>query len=382
MSAGPERVYSPAMRTRVDSWLRWRDVALAVGLAAVGAVEVALSPAIAPKGAAYPCEIALGLVLLARRLLPLLTAVSVGVIGMVESLAGVPMDAPWVPLAAMMAAVYTLSLLASLERAVTAIALMVTAFSVAAIDQHKGIGNVLFGIAFVVPIFLAGRGIRLRTEHAELLRQEQEEQARAAVEAERRRIARDLHDVISHSLGVVVLQAGAAEQVLDRDPARARELLGEIRATGHQAVGEFGALLALTRNAPVDSLEPSPSLDDVDRLADTMARAGLAVTVERCGVRRALPSAIDVSAYRIVQEALTNAAKHSGAGSAVVTLRYDPTELAIEVADDGPGRPGAPGTGSGLLGMRERAALFGGTVEAGRSADGGWHVEARLPVPR
>lgn len=364
--------------------VRWAvDVALAVSLAAVAAVATARNAGVAPKEVGFPCEIGLGLILVARRRFPLATVVAVTGLSLGEALGGVPMDQSMMPLVAGMVSIYTLSVQATRERATTGFAVAVAGFCAESLAQHKGLGNIVFGLVFVTPVFLAGRGFRIRTEHARLLEREQEEQARAAVEAERRRIARDLHDVISHSLGLVVLQAGAAEQVLDRDPAKARELLTEIRTTGQQTVAEFGTLLALTGATPTNSLEPSPSLDDVDQLAAKLRRTGLAVTVEREGLRRPLPSAVEVSGYRIVQEALTNATRHAGGSQVTVTLRYEPTELGIEVLDDGAGRvAAAPGTQRGLVGMRERAALFGGSVEAAPSESGGWRVAARLPVHR
>ena len=360
-----------------------RDAVLPVALAAVGVVEVATNTGIHPKPVAFACEVALGVVLAARRRLPLLTMLTVTVISTVEMLSGVPVDQPWVPLAATMLAAYTLASRAPLERALTGFVFAILGFTVQAIDQHKGFGNVAFGLAFSLPLFAAGRTVRVRTERAVEREREHQEQAHAAVEAERRRIARDLHDVISHSLGIVVLQAGAAEQVLARDPDQARQLLASIRTTGQQAIGELGALLALTRNAPADSLEPSPSLHEIEHLVDKMGRVGLDVTIESRGTPRPLPTALEVSAYRIVQEALTNVAKHSGGTRAVVTLDYLPAGLDIEVLDNGTGATSAAaGTRSGLLGMRERAALFGGTVEAGPGSAGGWRVGATLPLPQ
>jgi signal transduction histidine kinase len=360
-----------------------RDVAPAVALAAAGAVEVVANASIHPKPVAFACEIALGLVLAARRRTPLLTLLAITVVSGVEILSGVAMDQPWVPLAATLAAAYNLAAHAPLERALTGFVIAVLGFTVQAIDQHKGFGNVAFGVAFTLPLFAAGRAVRVRTERAVTREREHQEQAHAAVEAERRRIARDLHDVISHSLGIVVLQAGAAEQVLVRDPDQARELLSSIRTTGQQAIGELGTLLALTRSAPADSLEPSPTLDEIGELAEKLGRVGVDVIVESRGARRPLPTAMEVSAYRIVQEALTNVAKHSGGTRAVVTLEFHPSALDIEVVDDGNGRPApAEGTRSGLVGMRERAALFGGTVQAGPAGSGGWRVGATLPLPQ
>jgi signal transduction histidine kinase len=366
---------------RLSGWPR--DLVPALALATAGALEVAANPVIAPRAAAYPCEIAMGLALAARRRAPLTTLILVTATATTQALAGVPMDRPWVPLAATLTAAYALASRTPIDRTATGFVIAVLGFAVQAIDQHKGFGNVLFGIAFAAPIFAAGATVRARTQRAVAREREHQEDARAAVEAERRRIARDLHDVISHSLGIVVLQAGAAEQVVASDPDKARELLVGIRTVGQQAVAELGALLTLARSAPAESLEPAPTLDDVDQLAAAMSRSGLHVTIESRGVRRPLPAALEMSAYRIIQEALTNAAKHSDGTRAVVTLNHDPINLAIEVVDDGTGAASAaPGTRSGLVGMHERAAVFGGRIEAGPSPTGGWRVEATLPVPR
>jgi signal transduction histidine kinase len=372
------------MRVRMSQLSGWpRDLLPAVALAAAGAVEVAANPAIAPRSAAYPCEIAMGLALVARRRAPLVTLLVVTAMATTQALVGVPMDQPWVPLAATLTAAYALASHAPLDRTATGFVIAVLAFAVQAIDQHKGFGNVLFGLAFAAPIFAAGATVRARTQRAVAREREHQEHARAAVEAERRRIARDLHDVISHSLGIVVLQAGAAEQVVTCDPEKARELLTSIRRVGQQAVSELGALLTLARSAPAESLEPAPTLDDLDQLAAAMGRSGVDVTIEWRGARRPLPAALEMSAYRIIQEALTNVAKHSDGTRAFVTVRNEPTALGIEIVDDGTGEPGtAAGSRSGLLGMHERVALFGGQIEAGPGATGGWRVEATLPVAR
>jgi signal transduction histidine kinase len=217
-------------------------------------------------------------------------------------------------------------------------------------------------------------------QHAETLEREQEQRATAAVEEERRRIARELHDIISHSLGVLVLQAGAAEQVLERDPERAREVRRSSRATGQEAIGEMGTLLGLIRGEAVASREPQPSLADLDRLVAKMREAGLDVGLEIQGERRALPAALELSAFRIVQEGLTNALKHAGPAHARVLLRYGDDELEVEVADDGSGNGNGRGNRRGLAGIGERVAVFGGRLDAGPRPDGGWTLRAGFPL--
>lgn len=240
----------------------------------------------------------------------------------------------------------------------------------------------LVGLTFLAG--LAGRGLKARAQdldhRAEALDDEEEERAAAAAARERQRIARELHDIISHSLGVVVLQAGAAEQVLERDPERAREVLASIRATGQEAIGEMSTLLGLIRADNDTSREPQPSLADLDRLIAKMNESGLAVELKTEGERPPLSSALELSAFRIVQEGLTNALKHAGGAHVQVTLRFREGDFEIEVVDDGPGAGNGHGGRHGLAGMRERVAVFGGTFESGPRVDGGWRLRAAFPL--
>lgn len=358
------------------------DLVPAAAIALAGAVEVWANAAIAPKAAALPCELGLGAALALRRRFPLLTLAAVGVVGVVEAVAGVPVDAPWVPLATYMIATYSLVTHAPIEHVLAGAGLSVAVISVQVLDQHKGLGNFAFAMVFLAPIYLAGWTIRSRTEHANQLEREQISLAYVAAEAERRRIARELHDVISHSLGVLVLQAGAAEQVLDRDPERTREVLRSIRATGQEAIGELGTLLAVARGEVESSREPTPSLADLSRLVANTRQAGLEVELVVDGPVRALPAAVELSAYRIVQEGLTNALKHARAQSARVRVLYGDRELEIEVSDDGAVPSDGHGTRSGLAGLAERVSVFGGRFDAGPRGGTGWTLRAVLPLPR
>ena len=250
-------------------------------------------------------------------------------------------------------------------------------------------GDAVWGpslIVLTVGAGLTGRTLRGRTHTLELRTEalDREEQRRAAEAAaeERRRIARELHDIVSHSLGVVVLQAGAAERVLDRDPARAREVLESIRATGQEAIGEMGTLLGLLDPSPRSSREPQPSLADLDALVSRMRNAGLSVELTIEGQRRVLPAALELSAFRVVQEGLTNSLKHAGAAHVRAVLRYGDIELQVDVADDGGGAGNGAGTRRGLAGMRERVEVFGGRLEAGPRPGGGWTLHATFPLHR
>jgi signal transduction histidine kinase len=207
--------------------------------------------------------------------------------------------------------------------------------------------------------------------------------AREAVAEERARIAREMHDSVAHSVSVMVLQAGAAEQVLAVSPDRARESLQTIQDIGREAIVELRRMLGLLRDPVEDaSLAPQPSVGRLDTLFGQVRAAGLPVELTIEGQPRRLPPGVDRSAYRIVQEGLTNALKHAGPAHASVTLRYGDRALELEVLDDGRGATDANGGGFGLIGMRERAALYGGELDAGARPGGGYALRARLPLER
>jgi signal transduction histidine kinase len=239
--------------------------------------------------------------------------------------------------------------------------------------------------------WLAGWNLRRRRARwaelqarAERLEREQEEQARRAVTEERLRIARELHDVIAHSMSVIAVQSGVGHHVIDTQPAEARQALAAIEATSRSALTEMRRLLGVLRQEgePRGSLTPAPGLGDLSLLLRQVQDAGLKVWVSVDGEREAVPPGIDLSAYRIVQEALTNVIKHAATPEARVTISYRPGSLTVEVASQGPGAPGKgdDGSGHGLIGMRERVAVFGGEFAAGPGADGGFRVRARFPV--
>lgn len=204
---------------------------------------------------------------------------------------------------------------------------------------------------------------------------------RQAVLEERARIARDLHDVLSHTVSVMVVQAAAADDVFESNPAKAREALRRTEEAGRHALAELRGFLRTVRaDSEEDDASPQPTLDDVRRLAETMGEAGLAVTLRREGEAE-LPLGVQVNAYRIVQEALTNTLRHARASSAEVLVEVSAAEVRVRITDDGRGATPGRGGGHGLIGMRERASLFGGTLRAGPRTDAaGFEVEALLPV--
>ncbi|HEX3930030.1 MAG TPA: sensor histidine kinase [Nocardioides sp.] len=243
--------------------------------------------------------------------------------------------------------------------------------------------------------FGVGYLISRRTEQARqawqatrILAAEQERQTARAVEDERARIARELHDVVAHGLSVIVVQAGAERRSLhgpEVDEQSVDAVLGSIERVGREALVDLRRLLGLLRRTdePV-ALSPQPGLAQLDDLLSSVREAGLQVDVDISGDRTSLPPGLDLTAYRIMQEALTNVLKHANAHCVRVGVAFQRTHLDLEVTDDGsPGprnRIAAAGPGHGLIGMRERVNVFGGTVSAGTAVGGGWSVHARLPV--
>ncbi|MCW2885570.1 MAG: hypothetical protein QOE54_3967 [Streptosporangiaceae bacterium] len=227
------------------------------------------------------------------------------------------------------------------------------------------------------------RAIKERALRAEETR---EEEARRRVMEERLRIARDLHDVLAHHIALINVQAGVAAHVLETEPDQARKALGHIRGAGRAALDELRTTVGLLRQPnAVEELatEPAPGLDRLPQLIASFEASGLLVVQHVDGEPRELPATVDLTAYRVVQEALTNVSKHSGGGSAVLRLGYQPGGLSVEVSDDGIGGDGAAeGTGHGLLGMRERALAVGGTFSAGPCPGGGFRIQTLLPLPR
>jgi signal transduction histidine kinase len=205
---------------------------------------------------------------------------------------------------------------------------------------------------------------------------------RRAAGDEQARIARELHDVIAHSVSVIVVQASAADEVFDRRPDQARAALRSIEQAGRDALRELRTLLGPGASGDPDPTQPQPGLARLDELAEPLRVGGLDVVVRREGEAPEVPAGVDLSAFRIVQEALTNTLRHARATRAEVTVRYGDGAVELDVRDDGRGSagPDANGTGRGLVGMRERAALLGGTLEAGPLPGGGYGVHARLPL--
>jgi signal transduction histidine kinase len=239
-----------------------------------------------------------------------------------------------------------------------------------------------FGFFVMLLVWYIGRWIRIRGELGAQREREQAAEARQAVAEERTRIARELHDVVAHQVSLMTVQAGAAKTVAADDPEGAAKAMEAVEKAGHQALGELRHLLGVLRPATeVDGLGPQPGVVDLPRLVGQLKDAGLDVSLTMEEGQTDLPARVNLSAYRIVQEALTNVLKHAGPNArAEVVLKTDNHGLTISVLDDGHGATILPASGHGTLGMRERALLLGGSLDAGPRPGGGWQVVAYLPI--
>jgi signal transduction histidine kinase len=252
-----------------------------------------------------------------------------------------------------------------------------------------GGGNVEPAMALATIIaWLIGHSIRQAQAQAELVR------AQAAAQtamAERLRIARELHDIVAHSIGIIAIQAGAGRRVFDARPDEARDALAAIEATSRETLSGLRRMVTGLRRADLEPgpgqapLGPAPGLTAIERLAASTLEAGVKVDVDWHGSREPLPADIDLSAFRIIQEAVTNVVRHAGTGQCQVCIDRQDGQLSIEVTDSGRGGSGhgggVAGTGYGITGMRERAALLGGDFSAGPRPGGGFRVAVRLPLP-
>ena len=366
---------------------RTADVALtAVVLVASVTEALLLEPIAGPRWANVLIAAAMSLLLLWRRAHPLATAVALAVIA---SGAAVWVTDP----TELVATFFPLLILAygggrfadgRTGLAVLA-ALMAAVVAVVIATGQELAGDTVFPWAIVILCWLAGRTVRLRLRHAAelheaaaLAAEQREREAQQAVADERRRIAREMHDVVAHSISIMVVQAGGARRILASDPDRAERAAARIRHAGSDALAEMDILLGVLETAP--GRAPAATLDALDDLVARTREAGLPVTLEVRGARRPLPPGAEQAVYRVVQEALTNAIKHAGSATTRVELTWSDEALELRVADDGDGgsSPQLAGAGHGLLGMRERMRVHGGELDAGPRPGGGFEVVARL----
>ncbi len=332
-----------------------------------------------------------GMALLLRRRWPLAVFFTTAAISLVYYVAGYPDGPGWI---ALFVAAYTVTARGDGQRSVqivggTILLLTLVWLLTADLTPIDTAGWVFFRIGTAIMAVVLGDMLRARRvvaaealERAERAERTREEEARRRVDAERLRIAREVHDTVAHAIAVINVQAGVTAHVLDRRPERVRETLVTIEQTSARALSDLRATLGVLREASSGSA-PAPGLAQVDELVGLAREAGLDVKVEAGAPPRELPGGVDRAAYRIVQESLTNAIRHAGPARVTVSIRYGPSDLEVRVADDGRGPcegAGPAGGGRGIVGMRERAALLSGELAAGPGPDGGFQVWARLPL--
>jgi len=369
-------------------WLPARgDVLLGAAVLGMAVVELAANPGLQPRAAAVPLEVLLAITLVWRRRVPLVVTVVVAALATIEAIAGVPLAEPIVPLLAAVIATFTVAAHRPLGPAATGVAIMVVAIGTQTLVQHNGVGNFVFGLIFVGGAWVTARLVYARTrENVALqaqtgrLAEERDASAKQAAAAERGRIARELHDVIAHSVSVMVVQAGAAERVVAREPGRAEEAMRAVQDTGRQALSEMAHLLGMLREDGEElGFVPQPGISDLPALVAQARSAGLAVELHIEGERHPVPAGVELSLFRIVQEALTNVRKHAGLAHATVVLRYRPGAVEAVVSDDGRGSSNRYSGGHGLIGMQERSNLYGGALHAGPGPTGGFVVRVSMP---
>jgi signal transduction histidine kinase len=371
------------------------DIAIAAALAVTGIAEVWASSAFDddPRALLTLAVLAMALPLAFRRRRPLPVLVLTLFWATVTSAAWDLFDDAAFGMGVLLVAAYTVAAYRELREAAIGGAILLAWGAAAMVWDDVPFGDYLFVAIILGGVWAAGRTVRSRRQLAValadknvLLEHEQEARAKQAVAEERTRIARELHDVVAHNVSVMVVQAGAERRSLGDDRPATREALEAIEQTGRQALTEMRRLLGMLRKDDDElALAPQPSMKHLELLVSQVREAGMPVELEVEGEPEPLPAGVDLSAYRIVQEALTNALKHAGPARALVRVRYRSDELELEILDDGPG-PAADATngagGHGLVGMRERVSMFGGDLAAGERSGGGYSVHARLPLGR
>lgn len=391
--AGEEPVERPCVERRERALRRLRrhhgliDGVVAALVAVAGVAEVLLSPersgpvlANALVALAYTAPLAW------RRRAPFAVTAVVVAAALAMGLTLTEVDSLFVPLAAIIASAYACG---AYGRTVAGLVLAVLALpAISATLPDRITADYVFPSLLVAVAWAAGRAVRARTrlaaelhEAAAQLAEAGEAEQRLAAGDERRRIAREMHDLVAHSMSVMVVQAGGARRILDRDPGRALEAATRIERTGREALAEMRQLLGVLNGAGhAPALAPQPTLAEVGELVTRARSAGLPTALEFRGERRSLPAGLDLAAYRIVQEGLTNAIKYAGHAPTTVTVDFSDELLTLEVRDSGPGAARDGDSGHGLVGMRERVRLYGGEIEAGPVDGGGWRVRAQLPM--
>ena len=376
---------------------RFADVMLAVGLAVAGQLDLRYnldnSTHYGPDFAAAVVVAVATLSLAWRRRWPfgVLCLVAAAVAG--PELFGTLTFTLWGHFVPLLVAAYTVARwcsgrVAAIGAGIVGITIAVVLLQV---PSTGSAGNVPFAIVPAAVVMIVGRVLRRGHEgatalaaRARRLELEHEAEVTAALALERSRIARELHDVVAHCVSVMVVQAGVAEALLDRSPEESREPLRAVQETGREAIAELTRMLGLLRGGSGESpdrLAPQPGVDQLPELVERLSASGLDVRLSSTGKPRSLPPGMDLTVFRIAQEALTNVLKHAGSGArAQLRLCYGPRSVELEVLDDGAATPSAVTSGHGLIGMTERASVFGGCLDAGPRPEGGFRVFASLPL--
>ena len=364
---------------------RWLDRAIAAVFLVAGVVEMVVR-----VGSPGPLSIAFAVIgystLLWRRSRPVVAGAVMFSMWIAFNLFGDDVKSLQLPLMAALFAGYAMGAYTDgREARIAPLVILAGVTGVTATWEEQVFTDYIFPTAFVLIAWLAGRGVRTRTRLTEELHEaavqaqeaHEEEVVRAAAD-ERRRIAREMHDVVAHSVSVMVVQAGGARRILDRDPARAIDAATHIEEVGRAAMAEMRRLLGVLHHS--DERAPQPGMARLGALVERTRSAGLPVSLKVEGEPRSLPAGMDLAAYRVVQEALTNAIKHAGAAPTEVTVRWEPEHLELEIVDSGAPAANGKAAGHGLVGMEERVRLYDGELRAGRREGGGFEVVARLPL--
>ena len=390
-----DRIARWLRRLRANPW--WFDSALALAAAGLSTAIFVFDPAFRglPRGRFV---LGCGLVLLhtvplaARRRFPLAVLATSVASGLAFAALDLSPDLLWMTF---LVAVYSVAAYGS--RWVSLAGLVVAEVGSVANQLTPGrfqAPTVISNALLIAAVWLLGHFVGVRRvyvgqleERTAELEQAREELARRAVTEERLRLARELHDVVAHAMSVIAVQSGVGAHIANTQPEEAAKALVAIEATSRGALEELRRLLGVLRqeHEPQGDLAPVPGLADLDSLLAEVSKAGLAVKLRVNGTRPPVPAGVDLSAYRIVQEALTNVVKHAGPAHAQVTIGYRDQDVTVEVTDDGQGAvtsgsDGQAGSGHGLIGMRERVQAFGGDLQTGPRPGGGFRVAARLPL--
>jgi signal transduction histidine kinase len=371
------------------------DVVVALVVAVLVLLDLLLVERLATAvGVTAVAGATLGLLLALRHAAPLALALLVGALLVVQSALGGQLTHMLSTVIVGMGVMFSTGLHLSRGRAVAGgLGFLAATWLELVIDttgEHPLLSDLVFtGVVVVGGPWLAGRALRERRERTDeltaltaQLAAEREQTAQLAVIEERNRIAREMHDVVAHSVSLMVVQAGAARRILDNDPARSRTALLSAEDAGRQALAELRRVLGLLRGTPNPvELEPQPGLGQLGPLVDRARASGLDVRLTVHGCARDLPPGVDLAVYRVVQEALTNTLKHAGAACTAIDLDWQDDAVSVAVVDDGAGAcvPAQP-PGHGLVGMRERVAAYGGDVEAGPAQPTGFAIRARIPL--